>query len=72
MSQSSEASTSTSTTGQPNDDDPILGFDDTEDITDINLNYQPTVIKCRNGDRIWHAINDRTCVQMCKSQLRVC
>jgi hypothetical protein len=69
MSQSSEASTST--TGQPNDD-PVLGFDDTEDITDINLNYQPTVIKCRNGDRIWHAINDRTCVQMCKSQLKVC
>lgn len=42
-----------------------------EDDVVVTLNYQPTIMKCKNGERIWQANNDRTCTQMCKSQLKV-
>ena len=49
-------------------DDDILILEEDDVVT---LNYQPTIIKCKNGDHIWQANNDRTCTQMCKSQLKV-
>ena len=45
-------------------------FDDIM-LSPINLQYQPTLIKCKKDIRVWHVINDKDCVQFCKSQLDV-
>ena len=43
----------------------------TENAPTIALNYEPLIIRCRGGEYLWQANNDRVVVQMCKSQLKV-
>jgi hypothetical protein len=67
-----------SSNSQVSDDAPaassiIIGGSQTpiESDEDISLNYQPTILKCKDGERLWLASNTRICSEMCKAQLKV-
>jgi hypothetical protein len=44
-------------------------FDGSEEF--VNLVYEPTIIKGKGGERLWHAEATKDCAAMCKLQLKV-
>ena len=39
--------------------------------TVVALQYQPMILKGREGERLWKVVNERACVEFCRLQLRV-